>query len=453
MNVEIDTMCQQHILMKQLTAAEDTTLLKITPKSKEDTTSNLQEETPLTSSQLQRKSPETLDAPSVWFSKRFFILILLFFGHIMMAVVGQVTNIAIIEMVSKNSHSTNDSNNFISQDVQPPRYQWNSMTVSLVLNMFAYGSLFIPLGGIISQKFGGSTTLGVTMMLSGVALIFSPYSLYVNFYVFLALRGLLGFFQGFSIASCATIFANWIPKPERSTCVSLVMNGFYIGNGLTFISCGYLMHRWGWSMAFYSTGTLCFIWSLLWLIFVPNDPADDKRISRRELLYIKKETGNVSPSNTGNPYKAILLTSSFWALTLCNFAYGWTNAFTVGYSPSFIKDAVQMDVNLVGYISSIPNLANIFTIPLAGILMSHWQKKSKLRDSQIHKIILCVGFLISSTLFTLIVIANNFVLSMICLVLINGMISYSRILCEYHTFIQLGLKRVRHHHIRTLLKK
>ncbi|XP_065203005.1 vesicular glutamate transporter 2.2-like isoform X3 [Planococcus citri] len=353
MNVEIDTMCQQHILMKQLTAAEDTTLLKITPKSKEDTTSNLQEETPLTSSQLQRKSPETLDAPSVWFSKRFFILILLFFGHIMMAVVGQVTNIAIIEMVSKNSHSTNDSNNFISQDV-----------------------------------------------------------------------------QGFSIASCATIFANWIPKPERSTCVSLVMNGFYIGNGLTFISCGYLMHRWGWSMAFYSTGTLCFIWSLLWLIFVPNDPADDKRISRRELLYIKKETGNVSPSNTGNPYKAILLTSSFWALTLCNFAYGWTNAFTVGYSPSFIKDAVQMDVNLVGYISSIPNLANIFTIPLAGILMSHWQKKSKLRDSQIHKIILCVGFLISSTLFTLIVIANNFVLSMICLVLINGMISYSRILCE-----------------------
>ncbi|XP_065208421.1 vesicular glutamate transporter 3-like [Planococcus citri] len=385
---------------------------------------------------LQREKYVNLKPPPspILYSKRFIVSVLLFFGHVMIAMGSQVIHIAAVEMTSKNDHtnqsSTNDST-FLKLLFEPTVYQWDTITIGAVQSMFWYGCSFSPIGGVLSQKFGGATIMGVTMMMVAGALLLTPLGLRIHFYLFLGLRILVGVLEGFSTTSCAPIFAHWIPKQERSILVSSIVNGFYFGNAFTFILCGFLAHRWGWPMSFYGAGIICFCWSLLWLLIVTNDPAEDRTISQKELAYIKNTTESICPAaKKDHPYKEILLSPPFWALTLCYFAYSWATAFVVGYCPMYIKDVTQNSTNVVGYLSSIPNIANMFIIPISGILLNKTQKTIKLRDNQIHKITVSGGFAISAVLFALIPLANDFNVSMICAVIINVLVSVNRVVFE-----------------------
>ncbi|XP_065208411.1 vesicular glutamate transporter 3-like isoform X2 [Planococcus citri] len=341
---------------------------------------------------------------------------------------GQVVSIAIVEMVSKKSDSSNNQTTSTKQ----PTFQWNSLTVGIILNTFYYGSLFSPLGGYWSSRFGGVATFGISMMLAGLLVFLTPFSLSNHFYLFLLVRILVGVLESFCNASNAEIFTRWFPKQERPIFMACVINGLYFGTAVTSPFCGFLIHKWGWPMAFYGAA-FCICWSLLWLFLVQTDPLKDKWISEIERNHILQGTENKIKKTEPFQYRNIFSSTPFWALSLSKFAFGGGVTFIVAYFPTYIKDAAQTNINMTGVLSSIPNFVNILIIPIASLLMTHWQNHSKLKDTMIHKIILSTGFISASSLFVVIAFANSFTISMICFVLIKIILSNNKVILELIT--------------------
>lgn len=48
-----------------------------------------------------------------------------------------------------------------------------------------------------------------------------------------------------------------------------------------------------------------------------------------------------------------------------------------------VTDVIKKDINLVGYLASIPSLTIIFILPIAGILMDSCQKRTKIDDTKV----------------------------------------------------------------------
>ncbi|XP_065208428.1 vesicular glutamate transporter 2.2-like [Planococcus citri] len=362
--------------------------------------------------------------PRLLFSKRCNVTALLFVGYVLLTIGARMQGIVIIDMTYLSGNNTT---------VDVARYDWDSPTISLVLNMFWYGFLFSPFSGHISQKFGASVTLGGSMLLCGVLLFVNPFGLQVHFYLFLLIRGLIGFLLGITMSSITGVIANWIPKAERAKLMGFIVNGIHLGNVLAFAFCGFLTQHFGWPMSFYGTGAISVIWAIIFLIFVTNDPSQDKWISQKELAYLQSTIARAPNKNNRSPYKAIFLSPPFWALFLCKFAYAWTNVLVVSYCPLYINDVIRADINLVGYIASIPSFAIIFILPVTGILMDHCQKRTKIEDTKAYKIIICNGFVMSSALYILVAYVDNFIVSIVCFVLINVIISYNRVIYEVLT--------------------
>ncbi|XP_065208396.1 sialin-like isoform X2 [Planococcus citri] len=317
-------------------------------------------------------------APSIWFSKRFVVAVLSFFGY-MTYTFAQVISIAIVEMTTTKVEVI--GNETITR---PAEFNWNLQEVGLVLNMFWYGFFFSVIGGYLAQKFGGVTILGLSTMLTGIIVVLNPLSVRCNFYLFLLARGLIGLLQSFSSAGYTDVFARWVPRKERAAVMSIVLDGMYAGTAIMYPVCGFLAHKWGWSMTFYFTGTVCIGWSILWLLIVRNDPSQDHRISKKELEYILQGTENVAvKSDDSNPYKEILKSPSYWALSIGKFAFNWGSAFTVMYLPLYIKDMTHRNIKEIGLLAFAPNVS-IFIIPAVGMSIDYWQNHSTLTTTRIN---------------------------------------------------------------------
>ncbi|XP_065208378.1 vesicular glutamate transporter 2-like [Planococcus citri] len=371
-------------------------------------------------------------------SKRFLVLILMFLGFFFGILVKVCINIAIIEMTA-NKTSVNQTSSY--------SYNWDTKTTGVVLSTHAYGFLFSPIGGYLATKFGGSVTYGTTTMLMSILTSLNPASLECNFHLFLACRIATGLFDGFAYASSAEIFSRWVPTKERSTFMAIVFSGIYIGIAIAYPMFGYIARFWGWKMIFYITGVSTFIWSVVWLIVVRNEPSKDRLISQRELLYIQSHSETTPRDKVIHPYKKILKSPPVWALGVGKFTFGWGFNLIIICLPLYVRDATGKNVDQVGLISAIPNFICIFMTPIVGVIMDFLQNHTKLRASQIHRIMMTFGFSTSCILLAVAALCNNFIVSMTCFVLIKLFLSFNflilQLVCLYlapkHSSILLGI--------------
>ncbi|XP_065208394.1 sialin-like [Planococcus citri] len=390
--------------------------------------SNSDDQRQLHDDSFSENDSKSKPAQSLWFSKRFFVGLVMFFGFLMYSMACQVINIALVEMtIGKIQIKGNQT------IIQPPQFHWDSEKISMILNMFWYGFLFSTVGGYLSQRFGGVTIVGISLLSTGIITIFNPITVQWGFYPFLISRALVGLFESFTSASFSEVFARWVPKKERSKFIPSIMNGMYVGTALTYPLCGYLAHNWKWPMTFYVIGALCVVWSVLCLLLVRNSPSADKRISKKELDYILQGTSNPSTRKVKLPNKMdIVRCLPVWALSMGKFAFNWCSAFTVVYLPLYIKDATQRNISEIGLLALIPNIS-IFLIPAVGMLVNYWQNHTTLTITQIHKTIISGGYLLAALLFAVSALSDHFTVSIICFVLIKLLLSCNKIFLEVIT--------------------
>ncbi|XP_065208350.1 vesicular glutamate transporter 2-like [Planococcus citri] len=379
----------------------------------------------------------------LWWSKRFLILILLFLGYFFSVLVKVSVNIAIIEMTGNKTH-INAENETI---YKPPDFNWDSKEIGIVLSSQSCGYFFSILGGYFATKFGGSIAYGWFTMVMSLIIIMNPIILQWSFHAFIASRVLAGLFDGIGYASTAEVFSRWIPTRERSRFMAIIFTGVYISVAVSYPICGYVAYYCGWQMIFYLAGGSCFIWSVIWLIIVRNEPSEDKLISKEELSYILNETETSPRNEIIHPYKEIFKSPPVWALGVAKFTYGIGFSIIVTYLPQYVRDITKREINEVGVIASIPNFICIVMTPIVGAIIDYLQNNHNLKPSRVHKILMTFGYATGSILFVVAALGNNFILSMTCFVLIKLFLSFNflivQLICLYmaprHSSILLGI--------------
>ncbi|XP_065225573.1 vesicular glutamate transporter 3-like [Planococcus citri] len=352
---------------------------------------------------------------SIWFSKRFVVASVLFLCFANSMMLQHNMNIAVVEMTSNKTVTTDGDVTVI----QMAEFDWDTITIGTVSSILMYGGLFAFFVGYFVDKFGGSSTCAISMMICGVLTIIHPAILYLDYYAFLACRFATGFFLNLFYASTSEIYSRWYPKKERSTLITIGYNGLNAGVAIALPLFGYIANEWKWPMVFYFSGALSIFISLICLIIVKNRPSEDEWISKAEQSYILDETDDASRTEVSHPYMKILLSGPVLAVCIGKFTLNWINTILTSSLPLYVKDLTDKSTDEVGLISSIPTVALIFMFPIIGALLDKWKNNTSIQLTLMHKISISVAYLTASLLFIATALLNNFTTSIIFFVFIQ----------------------------------
>ena len=101
-------------------------------------------------------------------------------------------------------------------------------------------------------------------------------------------RIFLGVTEAGNFPAAIKATAEWFPKKERALATGIFNSGSNIGAILAPLSVPFIAEKLGWQWAFIITGSIGFIWLILWFIYY-EVPAQQKRLSKEEYDYIHSD--------------------------------------------------------------------------------------------------------------------------------------------------------------------
>lgn len=105
---------------------------------------------------------------------------------------------------------------------------------------------------------------------------------------FFAVRFSLGLSEAGNFPACIKTVAEWFPKKERALATGIFNSGTNVGAMITPIVVPWIATTWGWRAAFLVTGSLGFLWVILWWI-VYRHPHEHPSLTPSELAYIRSD--------------------------------------------------------------------------------------------------------------------------------------------------------------------
>ena len=172
-------------------------------------------------------------------------------------------------------------------------YHWNNTDFAWVVIFFriAY-TIGQTLSGRFLDRVGTRKGLTLTVIFYSVVAICTSFANGLR--SFCALRFLLGAGESANWPGAAKAVAEWFPKRERGWAVALFDSGSSVGAAIAPFLVLWLYHTFGgWRLAFVFTGTLGFLWVVLWrLLYYPPESHPRLRQSEKRMILDEKAEQN-----------------------------------------------------------------------------------------------------------------------------------------------------------------
>ena len=175
----------------------------------------------------------------------------------------------------------------LKDDYLEPLFKWTESDYANVVIVFqlayAIGSL---VAGWFIDKVG--TKIGYALSLTLWSLAAVGHAFARSTVGFMVARGFLGLSESGNFPSALKTIAEWFPKKERAFATGLFNSGSNIGAIVAPLTVPVIALAWGWQWAFILTGTIGFLWLILWFIFyeIPNK---QKKLGKEEFDYIHSD--------------------------------------------------------------------------------------------------------------------------------------------------------------------
>ncbi|PYP06242.1 MAG: MFS transporter [Gemmatimonadetes bacterium] len=130
---------------------------------------------------------------------------------------------------------------------------------------------------------------------------------------FSAARALLGLGESANFPGAIKTVAEWFPKRERALATGIFNAGTNTGAILTPLLVPWIVLRWGWQWAFIATGSLGFLWLVLWLALY-RSPETHPRVTQDELAHIRSDPGEEAEATV--PWIRLLGVRQTWAFAV-----------------------------------------------------------------------------------------------------------------------------------------
>ena len=137
---------------------------------------------------------------------------------------------------------------------------------------------------------------------------------------FIVARAGLGVTESGNFPAAIKAVAEWFPKKERALATGIFNSGANIGAIVAPLSVPFIAAAWGWKWAFIITGSLGFIWIVLWMIMY-DSPARHKSLSKEEFDHIHSDKEEVVAEEVGEKVSwwKLLSFRQTWAFVLGKF--------------------------------------------------------------------------------------------------------------------------------------
>ncbi|XP_055838557.1 putative inorganic phosphate cotransporter [Episyrphus balteatus] len=264
-------------------------------------------------------------------------------------------------------------------------FDWNEKQKSYILSSFFWGSIIAQIpGGYAARRFGVKASLLIGMFSSGIFGLSVPYFVFLGGWkIFCFIRVLQGLSQGILFPCIYQHVAMWSPVEERNRLGALSLMGMESGTIVAMYVTGMIAASdLGWpGISFVFNGTEI-VFSILWLIFAENTPADAKLITAAERNYIltsqasSKDTQEKKKSVTV-PWKAIFTSVPFISLLIVRICDSWGFATMQAQIPAYLHGALQMEITKNALFSALPYVATfslgfVFMISADVLLNNKW---------------------------------------------------------------------------------
>jgi ACS family hexuronate transporter-like MFS transporter len=186
---------------------------------------------------------------------------------------------------------------------------------------------------------------------------------------FIVARAGLGITESGNFPAAIKSTAEWFPKKERALATGIFNSGANIGAIVAPLSVPFIAANWGWKWAFIITGSLGFIWIVLWIIHYES-PTRHKKVTKEEVDYIlsdleqeakeKENTAKVS-------WFQLLKFRQTWAFVLGKFLTDPIWWFYLFWLPDFLES----EYGLKGTAVSFP-VAVVYMISTFGSVGGGW---------------------------------------------------------------------------------
>ncbi len=180
---------------------------------------------------------------------------------------------------------------------------------------------------------------------------------------FCGVRFLLGLAEGGNFPAAVKTTGDWFPKSERALATGLFNAGSNVGALITPLVVPWITIRYGWPTAFFVTGSLGFIWVLIWLGMY-HAPERHPRLSPEELAYIRSDP----PDPPGQvSWLALLKYRQTWAFIVGMFMTSPIWWFYLYWVPDFLHKQYGLDLIHLG-----PPLVVIYMMTDVGSIGGGW---------------------------------------------------------------------------------
>nr|CAB3266122.1 sialin [Phallusia mammillata] len=337
-----------------------------------------------------------------WFSTRFCIAYLGFFGFMNVYALRVNLSVAILSMVNASyqvvNHTAKDACPASShhRNMTGGEFNWDAHDKGLVLGAFFYGYITTQLpGGYLAGKFGGKWLFGCGVMCTAVLTLLTPIAARYSFHLLIAVRIIEGIGEGVTFPAMHSMWGQWAPPLERSMLVSLTYAGCHLGTVIAQPVSGVLCASsflGGWPSVFYIFGTLALVWCIVWFLLAANTPAEHPRISKKELEYIQN---SIEPrcNDLPVPWLEIATSKEVWAISIAHFCNNWGFYTLLTCLPLYLKEVLQFDITQDGFISALPYLVMWVSINLSGLLADTLREKGVFTTTQTRKICNSIAFI------------------------------------------------------------
>lgn len=220
---------------------------------------------------------------------------------------------------------------------------WNEIDYSRIVMAFtacyALGMLFY---GKLIDKIG--TKLGYTISVTVWSVAAMLHAVAKSTFGFGAARALLGIGESGNYPGGVKTVGEWFPKKERSFAIGLLDSGSTIGACIGPILVPWLLGIYGWQAAFIITGSLGFIWLVLWRIFY-SAPSKQKRLSKAEFDYIHSDLEEEAGADTNTvSWGHLLRLKQTWAFIAGKFFTDPIWFFFLFWLPSYFSTHFHLDL-------------------------------------------------------------------------------------------------------------
>jgi len=200
-----------------------------------------------------------------------------------------------------------------------------------------------------------------------------------GFYLFFALRLLLGIGESVAYPATSRILVANYPEERRGFANALIDAGTKIGPALSTLLGGLVVAHYGWRALFLFVGLGSLLWLIPWIWLVPSE--------RRE----KKTTDR--PINTGVPWSFLLLRREVWVTSLGMFCLGYAWYFLISWLPAYLVEERGFSKGDMAIFGSLPFWAMAVTSLIGGWCSDRWIRTGA-TPTRVRKTFLVTGFLL-----------------------------------------------------------